>query len=249
MGIFNRNLRVSAPEQNFQTKKYSSRTAFNGKIEDSFQYSSPAKLCSEQEIRKMIAQNPEIERILAKNNLPLELNMDELKNVMSEHARETVEISSAIAKNLPASLKQYVDIKSLKEGALLHDFGKVLIPREILNKPGSLSPEEYRIMGLHTELGYELLKNSGLSEESLKLVRYHHLKELPPDINLQILNLADRYSALTEKRVYKDAYSNQKALMVLYSDVKNGNINPLIFNALVQSISYQPPQINSSKQL
>ena len=57
-----------------------------------------------------------------------------------------------------------------------------------------------------------------------------------PDINLQILNLADKYSALTEKRVYKEAFSPQKALTIIYSDVKKGNIHPFLFNALVKAV-------------
>ena len=144
---------------------------------------------------------------------------------------------------MPA-LKQQVNMKDLKDAALLHDFGKVLIPTEILNKNGALSLNEHRIMDLHSELGYQLLKNSGVSDEVLQLVRYHHNNfdskgNIIPDINLQILNLADRYSALTEKRVYKDEYSPKKALTILFADVKRGNIDPMLFNALVKIVQKQ----------
>lgn len=57
----------------------------------------------------------------------------------------------------------------------------------------------------------------------LDLVRYHHGSNgtsYVPDVNVQILSLADKYSALTEKRVYKEAFSPQKALTIIYGDVK-----------------------------
>lgn len=64
-------------------------------------------------------------------------------------------------------------------------------------------------MDLHSELGYQLLKNSGVNDEVLKLVRFHHnnfekaKQSYIADVNLQILNLADKYSALTEKESTK----------------------------------------------
>jgi HD-GYP domain-containing protein (c-di-GMP phosphodiesterase class II) len=48
--------------------------------------------------------------------------------------------------------------------------------------------------------------------------------------------LADKYSALTEKRVYKDAMTPKQALTVIYSEVKDGKIERPIFNALVKSV-------------
>ena len=61
-----------------------------------------------------------------------------------------------------------------------------------------------------------------------------------PDINLQILNIADKYSALTEKRVYKEALTPKQALTIIYSDVKKGNVHPFLFQALVKAVT--PPQ-------
>lgn len=188
--------------------------------------------------------------------MPVRLNMVELRDLMDNHSKDTMNIAVGIAANLPEALKQRVNMKDLKDGAMLHDFGKVLIPPQILNKNGPLTVEEHKIMDLHTELGYQLLKNSGISDEVLNLVRYHHdnfdgtdsvRKNFIPDINLQILNLADKYSALTEKRVYKEAYSPKKALTILYSDVKKGNVHPFLFQALVKSLESQAVQVNVNK--
>ena len=123
---------------------------------------------------------------------------------------------------------------------MLHDFGKVLVPAEILNKHGKLTDEEFRIMHLHSELGYQLLKNANLNNEVLSLIRYHHdnfqNNNFVPDINLQILNIADKYSALTENRVYKQALTPKQALTIIYSEVKKGNVHPFLYKALVQAV-------------
>jgi putative nucleotidyltransferase with HDIG domain len=214
---------------------------------DSFQITSPERLFNESAIHNMIVQNPELKKLLAENKIHATLNMKELQELKNGHCKDTQEIAAKIAKNLPTALKSEVNIKALKEGALLHDFGKVLIPAEILNKNGKLTPEEHKIMNLHTEIGYNLLKNTISDPEVLALIRYHHANKnnnnnFVPDINLQILNIADKYSALTENRVYKKAFTPQQALMVIYNDVMKGDVHPFLYNALVETVTQQASQ-------
>ena len=239
---FNSNLDVSGLNKNIKLNKY------NGKIyvkvlniKDSFDNNSPRELFDEMQIRKMIASNPQLKSFLNKNNIKLKLNMPELKILMDNHCMDVVNNSSAIAQNLPSALKQKVNLANLKDGALLHDFGKVLIPSWILSKPCALTFDERKIMDLHGEIGYQLLKTAGINNDVLNLVRYHHTNLAPdknfiPDVNLQILNLADKYSALTEQRVYKEKYTPRKALTILYKEVKDGRVHPFLFNALVKSV-------------
>ena len=249
MEIFNPSQYHIGLNPNIKFNRFGNRIYF-GQTQgpDTFQNNSPTRFFNELAIRKMISENPEIRKILVPNHMPVRLNMEELKDLMENHCKDTQNVAVGIAQNLPPALKQKVNIKDLKDGAMLHDFGKVLIPPEILNKNGKLTPEEHKIMDLHTELGYQLLKNSGVNNEVLDLVRYHHdnyeetghvRKNFIPDINLQILNLADKYSALTEKRVYKEAYSPQKALTIIYGDVKSGKVHPFLFQALVKSVTPQ----------
>ena len=217
--------------------------------QDTFQNNSVQKRYSEAEVRTLINKNPEIKRILDAYKLPLNINISELNNLIENHSKDVSDNAVAIAKNLPASLKANVNLKNLKDAAILHDFGKVLIPVEILNKTTSLTEKEREIINLHSELGYQLLKNTGLNNETLNLVRHHHDNKSPdksyiPDINLQILNLADKYSALTEERVYKGKFTPQQALTILYKEVQSGEIHPFIFNALVKTVSEQIPERN-----
>ena len=182
---------------------------------------------------------------MKKYNLPENLNLKELSNLKDFHLADTQDICVRIAENLPYALKLNVNMSDLKKAAMLHDFGKVLIPPEILNKNGRLTSDEYKIMRLHSELGYQLLKNSGLNGNILYLIRNHHNNTIGKnkfvyDIDLQILNLADKYSALTEKRVYKPAMSSQQALTVLASEVKEGKVHPTVFNALVKAVNSNP---------
>ena len=216
---------------------------------DSFQITSPERLFNEAVIRDMIAQNPELKKILSENKIPIQLNMNELQELKNGHCRRTQEIAAKISKNLPVALRDVVNIKALKEGALLHDFGKVLIPPEILNKNGKLTEEEQKIMKLHSEIGYNLLKNTVQDPEVLALVRYHHANKVNPnnfvpDINLQILNLADKFSALTEDRVYKKAFTPQQALTIIYSDVQKGEVHPFLYNALAKTVNETTVQEN-----
>lgn len=209
---------------------------------DTFQRTSVERYFDENYIKNSIAQNSELQKLLKENNIPLKLNMTELSALKQNHCKDTADICSQIYKNLPPALKSHVNLKDLKDGAMLHDIGKVLIPSEILNKNGKLTDDEYKIMHQHSEIGYQILKNSGVDNEVLNLVRFHHDnlesdKKFIPDINLQILNLADKYSALTEKRVYKDALSPQQALTLIWSDVKKGNIHPMLYNALVKAVN------------
>ena len=144
-------------------------------------------------------------------------------------------------------MKHEIDIKSIQEAALLHDIGKVLIPDKILGKKDTLTVEEKKIMNLHTELGYALLKQMGVSKKVLNIVKYHHQKpdgsgypkadnNFEFDINTQILQVADIYSALTEDRAYHKACTRQEALDIIYKEVEAGVISQEVFDALERSV-------------
>lgn len=144
-------------------------------------------------------------------------------------------------------MKHEINLKDLQQAAMLHDFGKVLIPKEILNKKGALTQKEKEIMELHSEIGYELLKSLGINENVLNLIKYHHQKpnkqgypqadkDFTYDVNLQILKVADMYSALTEDRPYHKAYTKEKALEIIFELVESGEISLEVFDALKKSL-------------
>ena len=215
---------------------------------DKFESTSLEPYTSQAYIQKMINSNPKIKKMVKDFNPDLKLNIKELNDLKQNHMKDTQEIVKGIADNLPFSLKNRVDIKSVEDASYLHDIGKVLIPVQILNKPDKLTKLESEIMHKHSELGYELLKTTRLDEKTLNLIRndqqHANKTDFPwvkndfnADINFQFLSAADKYSALTEKRTYKKEMSPKQALTIIYQDVKEGKLHPFVFKALVNYVN------------
>ena len=200
------------------------------------------------EVEQLAKSSPRIMQLLKENNLPLHANVGTFNGFEPKgHYSVTRVIAAKVYSELSEELKKQVNLANLQEAALLHDYGKILIPKEILDKKGALTPEEKKIMELHSEFGYELLKQMGTNEEVLNLVKYHHQspdgKGYPPagrdyenNISLQILIAADKYSALTEERCYHKAYTKEAALEIIAQDAENGLISHEVFEALNKAV-------------
>ncbi len=244
-----RALGVGAIQPNIYVNRNRYNTGFgqNANV-DTFERTSIDRYTTETAIKKMINTNPQIKKIVKNFNPEMQLNILELNNLLKNHASDTRTIAKGIAENLPFSLKSKVNLKAIDEAAYLHDIGKVLIPENILNKSGKLDELETKIMHTHSELGYEMLKTTDIDALVLNLVRNHHQNpkktgyprvgnDFNADLNLQIISASDKYSALTEKRVYKDPLSPKQALTIIYQDVKEGKLHPFIFKALVNHVN------------
>lgn len=106
------------------------------------------------------------------------------------------------------------DLNQLTLAGLLHDIGKLTIPEEILNKPGSLTDEEFAIMKSHSKRGYDILKNMNLDSRIKKAALMHHercdgsgypsglTEELIDDFAM-LIGIADVYDAMTAARSYR----------------------------------------------
>lgn len=132
----------------------------------------------------------------------------------------------------------------------LHDIGKIGIDEKILIKPGKLTKEEFEAMKQHTIIGARMLDRLEMyhDEEMMKyayeICRWHHerydgkgypdgLKGEEIPISAQVVSLADVYDALVSDRVYKKAYSHEKAMeMILNGEC--GMFNPLLLECLVE---------------
>ena len=196
-------------------------------------------------LQSMISANPKIKIILNKFNIKPSINIKALQELTKGHMNETCRIAEGIYSILSPHLQQEVNRSILKEASMLHDLGKVLIPSKILNKPAKLNIREREIMSIHSVLGYELLKTQSISKDTLGLIKYHHQNwkhsgypdlekdENLSDIGVQLISVADKYSALREARVYRNKMSRLEALLVLYKEVREGKILPEIYNALL----------------
>ena len=130
----------------------------------------------------------------------------------------------------------------------LHDIGKIGIDEKVLNKPGKLTPEEFKVIQTHSMLGAKMLHDlDGFAEQPLlqtayEIARWHHERwdgrgypdglkgdEIP--ISAQLVSLADVYDALTSERCYKKAFSHEKAVQMILNG-ECGAFNPLLLQCL-----------------
>lgn len=114
-------------------------------------------------------------------------------------------------------------LEQLVMSGLLHDLGKLVIPRSILNKDRRLTPEEYELMKTHSTASYELIRERfDISAQVKVAVLYHHenldgsgypdgIEDDDMTIFTKILHVADVYDALVSKRPYKEPYSPYEA--------------------------------------
>ncbi|HEY8448970.1 MAG TPA: HD-GYP domain-containing protein [Bacillota bacterium] len=120
-------------------------------------------------------------------------------------------------------------LRALAQGAMLHDIGKIRVPREVLNKPGPLSEAEYQLVQQHPEHGYQIARLLGTLSDELDVIRYHHerwdgrgypkgLKGEQIPLLARILSVADVYDALTSARPYREAWPEDQALAYIRAE-------------------------------
>ncbi len=145
------------------------------------------------------------------------------------------------------------DIALIGTASALHDIGKIAIDDKILNKPGKLTDEEFAIMKTHSAMGAQMLdaltvhKDDPLVRTAYQICRWHHERydgrgypdglkgdEIP--ISAQVVALADVYDALTSERVYKKAFTHEKAVQMILNG-ECGAFNPLLLDCLKDASS------------
>ena len=161
-----------------------------------------------------------------------------------QHIKRVSEYARTIAAQLGLSHDQ---VEYIRIASTMHDVGKLLIPTEILEKPEKLTNEEYEIIKTHTILGGQLLEN--VEGEEMQLSRtialQHHErpdgqgypKGLTGDhisLESRIVAVADVYDALTSRRSYKNAWSEDDA----YQEIIRGRgsqFDPKVVDAFVKA--------------
>lgn len=141
------------------------------------------------------------------------------------------------------------DLLLIPLAAALHDIGKIGIDEKILNKPGKLTREEFEIMKTHTIIGADMLESLTLYQEdplvriARDICRWHHerfdgkgypdgLKKDDIPLSAQVVSLADVYDALVSERVYKKAFSHEKAIQMILNG-ECGTFNPVLLECLL----------------
>ena len=182
--------------------------------------------------------------ILYTQQISIETIADMVENYDEDtgtHVKRIEAYTKLLLKHIPSTIQYPEDFtKMIPLASLLHDIGKLLVPKEILNKPANLTPDERTIMMTHAKLGGDLLtqanekfKNRFNKDSYLKvaatIAMYHHEKwdgtgypeglkgdDIP--LCAAIVCMGDIYDALRSKRVYKDGFSHEKSIGIMKSE-------------------------------
>ena len=139
----------------------------------------------------------------------------------SGHTRRVVALAEQLGQRLQMPEEA---LENLRQGAYLHDVGKLAVPDSILLKPGGLDAQEWQTMKAHAEVGADLGQRiPALHRSVIDIIRHHHerwdgggypagLKGEDIPLGARIFTLSDTFDALTSDRPYKKAWPRQAAL-------------------------------------
>lgn len=161
---------------------------------------------------------------------PLVLDVDTILQAM-EASRPTVAahcrrvaaygVQLAVQYGLPEET-----IETIRVGGLLHDVGKLMVPTDILSKPGRLTEQEWLALQGHPEYGFDMAEHLGFESPILDIILYHHERNdssgYPDGLDgraipwtVRIISVVDAFDALTSPRTYRAALSVEAARTLL----------------------------------
>jgi putative nucleotidyltransferase with HDIG domain len=159
------------------------------------------------------------------------------------HAREVEDLTERVGARLGLPAK---DLRTLRYGALLHDIGKIGVRSEVLNKPGSLTPEEFEEIKQHTVIGAKMLERIPFFEDVHPIVRSAHEhwdgrgypdglagKRIP--LGARIVCACDAFHAMTSDRPYRPAMPEATAIQELV-DNAGTQFDPDVVDAVVAEV-------------
>lgn len=171
------------------------------------------------------------------------------------HSQRVSEYSYALAKELGLSEEECDNIRNI---ALLHDIGKIGVPDSILNKPGKLTQEEFRIMKEHPIVGSDILDDIRILPELDIGAKYHHErydgKGYPNGLSgesipliARIICVTDAYDAMSSNRVYRKGFSDDWILEEI-ERCKGTQFDPNIADTFIRLLKKNKLQRLSSNE-
>jgi putative nucleotidyltransferase with HDIG domain len=173
------------------------------------------------------------------------------------HSQRVAQLSEQLAQALHMTGREVGDIKV---AALLHDIGKIGIEDNILNKPGSLTHDEFEEIKKHPAIGMDIIKDIRLSKTVNDAVLYHHfcydltgypveavpILELP--LAAAILGIADAFDAMTTDRPYRAALAITEARLNLVNG-RGTQFDPEAVDALIELLDEEIVTIESEPEV
>jgi HD-GYP domain-containing protein (c-di-GMP phosphodiesterase class II) len=166
----------------------------------------------------------------------------------AEHSRSVVELARGVAQEL--GMDEF-ELQELEFAALLHDVGKIAIPKEILHKPAALTDSEFEVMKTHTIEGQFMLDRiGGLLGRVGEVVRSCHerwdgkgypdgLKGEDIPLPARVVFVCDAYNAMTTNRPYRAALSHEQAIAELVSNAGT-QFDPQVVAAMLRVVEAGP---------
>jgi len=195
-------------------------------------------------VRSLLKVSALNKRLISIENVLMSFaNAVEAKDPYTEgHTRRVADLALAMGRKMGLSMKE---LDALRLGGILHDIGKIVVPSNVLNKPGCLDGEERKIMEKHTVVGHiiclPLEKTIG---PALDIIRHHHekldgsgypdgLKGDEISLLSRIMAVVDIYDSMITDRPYRTAVSKERALVLLTENADAGLLDKEAVNHLI----------------
>jgi putative two-component system response regulator len=160
------------------------------------------------------------------------------------HSARVGQLAAALAREIGMPAE---DCDQMQVAGLLHDIGKVGVPQRLINKPGTLTEDEFLTIMSHPSNGESMCRRLRTVRGVLPMILHHHERwngrgypehlrgeEIP--IGARVLSLADAYDALTSDRSYRKSSPPHEALEILGEETSEGQWDPRIYRALAAMI-------------
>ena len=201
-------------------------------------------LQARREIANVAARKDRFEAMFLETVAAWGLSIDAKDPYTQGHCTRVTEYACRLVEQLGLVPPEYMIW--FRMGGLLHDVGKVAVPDEILNKPGRLEEDEWKIMQGHAAEGAELIADIEFPWDVQEMVRHHHERwdgsgypdglageDIPQ--SAQALSLADAFDAMTTDRSYRAALSADEALARIREE-SGGAFNPELVEAFCEVV-------------
>lgn len=226
-----------------------------------FQYKKQLEITVKGQTEKLKKQNTVLKVMAEKQKHNNEVLIDSLSNIVEfrnleseQHIKRIREFSFSLGTSVMNLYPEYEltaeKIEVIGWASSLHDIGKIVIPDNIILKPGKLTEDEYEIIKSHTTKGAEIvekvihLDNEMFCEYAYDIARHHHekydgkgypdgLKGEEISIAAQIVSLVDVYDALSSRRVYKAAYNTEKVYQMIING-QSGTFSSKLLKAFTE---------------
>ena len=182
--------------------------------------------------------------------LPL-LTLKEFDQYTTTHALNVSVLSMGLAEFMGLSARE---VRAFGVAGMLHDLGKVRVPKEVLTKPGKLTPEEWALMRSHTVEGARLILQSDQNLDVAALVAFEHHIMINgggyPDRHYRcdchkasvLVHVCDVYDALRTKRPYRDAWEPAATLAYIERGI-GSEFDPDVARAFIAMMEKWEPRL------